>query len=102
MYGWSSWHGKTTMCKPNSLVPVAGKPDAAQPEVIQNTYTKEQQIASQQRSLRQLENRKIRHHRFTMKIDIHSFIHAISIAPLQVLYHSDTVSEFHAEAHRQL
>ena len=42
----------------------------------------------------------------------HSFVHsAISIAPLQVLYYSegrtpdystDTVSEFHAEAHRQL
>ena len=38
---------------------------------------------------------------------IHSFIPAISIAPLQVLrgapdYSTDTVSEFHAEAHRQL
>src|SRR6218665_3600777 len=41
---------------------------------------------------------------------MHSFIPAISIAPLQVLYHSealrdhstDTVSEFHTEAHRQL
>jgi len=42
---------------------------------------------------------------------IYSFIPAISIAPLQVLYYSealptdystDTVSEFHAEAHRQL
>ena len=42
----------------------------------------------------------------------HSFIHsAISIAPLQVLYYilrgapdysTDTVSEFQAEAHRQL
>src|SRR6218665_3000485 len=41
----------------------------------------------------------------------HSFILAISISPLQVLYYSealpttacaDTVSEFHAEAHRQL
>ena len=43
---------------------------------------------------------------------IHSFIPAISVAPLQVLYHSEalpttarigpTVSEFHAEARRQL
>src|SRR6218665_2907486 len=37
---------------------------------------------------------------------IHSFIPAIFIAPLQVLYYfdysTDTVSEFHAEAHRQL
>ena len=39
---------------------------------------------------------------------IHSFIPAISIAPLQVLYYSEAlpttarISEFHAEAHRQL
>src|SRR6218665_3552795 len=38
---------------------------------------------------------------------IHSFIQTISIAPLQVHYYSevlptDSVSEFHAEAHRQL
>src|SRR6218665_215500 len=44
-------------------------------------------------------------------ISIHSFIPAISIAPLQVYhlllrgapdYSRDTLSEFHAEAHRQL
>jgi len=39
-------------------------------------------------------------------LHFHSFILAISIAPLQVHYYSDystdTVSEFHAEAYRQL
>src|SRR6218665_3897425 len=47
---------------------------------------------------------------YTSAARLHSFIPAISIAPFQVLYYSealpttarDTVSEFHAEAHRQL
>src|SRR6218665_1764163 len=50
--------------------------------------------------------------RFSSFLVHSSFIPAISISPLQVLYYSealptrpystDTVSEFHAEAHRQL
>src|SRR6218665_2862959 len=48
---------------------------------------------------------------FAYESFIHSFIPAISIAPLQVLYYSEAlpttarilyISEFHAEAHRQL
>src|SRR6218665_2174081 len=46
----------------------------------------------------------------SLAVTVYSFIPAISIAPLQVLYYSegapdystDTALEFHAEAHRQL
>src|SRR6218665_2490275 len=56
-----------------------------------------------------LRGRVVKHY-YIFHSFIHSFIPAISIVPLQVLsllrgapdYSTDTVSEFHTEAHRQL
>src|SRR6218665_685833 len=49
-------------------------------------------------------NKNITNIEHNTQIFIHSFIPAISIAPLQVLYYysTDNISEFHAEAYRQL